>query len=220
MQTKNIKLNLRLKLTMTEKMDTTVGVATLDDAQGILNALKRNLIEIRGVDKISKKQRKDLEEEGFLRKEVDLEYYKELIEEPYTDIYIAKNKSGKIIGFASIHRKKYDIVKVRDVIGNLTFENEKAKDLLLNEEIEFAYLDQISILPEYKRKGIGTIIFQEALSILDVPIVAFVVEEPIFNKASVYWHEHNGFILEAISDGEYKGESFKFLIYVNWNSIK
>ena len=203
---------------MTEKIDISVGVATIKDAQGILNALKQNLIEIRDIDEISKKQRKELEEEGFLRKEVDIEYYKKLIEAPYTDIYVAKNNAGTIIGFASIHRKKYDIIKVRDVIGNLSFENERTKDLLLKKEIEFAYLDQVGILPKYKRKGVGTIIFQEALLKLDAPVVAFIVEKTIFNKASVYWHEHNGFKLEAISDGEYKGKSFKFLIYINWNS--
>jgi ribosomal protein S18 acetylase RimI-like enzyme len=201
-------------------MDISVGIATTEDAQGILNALKQNLIEIRDIDEISKKQRKELEETGFLRKEVDLEYYIKLIEDPNTDIYSAKNNAGTIIGFASIHRKKYDIIKVRDVVGNLSFENERAKDLLLNDEIEFAYLDQVSILPEYKRKGVGTVIFQEALLKLDVPVVAFIVEKPIFNKASVYWHEHNGFTLEAISDGEYKGKSFKFLIYVCWNTPK
>ncbi len=203
---------------MTNRIVFDVEVATIADAQGILNALKQNLIEIRDVDNISRKQRRELEEEGFLRKEVDIEYYNELIEEPYTDIYIAKNKTGTVIGFASIHRKKGDIVKVRDVIGNLTFENERAKDLLLNEEVEFAYLDQVSILPEYKRKGVGTVIFEKALSTLNTPVVAFIVEEPIFNKASAYWHEHNGFTLEAISGGKYKGKSFKFLIYVNWNS--
>jgi len=196
----------------------TVQIASLDDSSGIHQALKQNLIEIRDVNKISKKQRKELEEEGFLRKEVDVEYYKKLIEAPYTDIYVAKNNTGTIIGFASIHRKKYDIIKVRDVVGNLSFENEKTKDLLLNEEIEFAYLDQVSISPEYKRKGVGTVIFQEALLKLDAPVVAFIVEKPIFNKASVHWHEHNGFKLEAISDGDYKGKSFKFLIYINWNT--
>jgi len=199
-------------------MDISVGIATTEDAQGILNALKQNLIEIRDIDEISKKQRKRLEERGFLRKEVDLEYYIKLIEDPNTDIYNAKNNTGIIIGFASIHRKKYDIIKVRDVVGNLSFENERTKDLLLNDEIEFAYLDQVSILPEYKRNGVGSVIFQEALLKLDAPVVAFIVERPIFNKASVYWHEHNGFTLEAISDGDYKGKSFKFLIYVNWNS--
>jgi len=203
---------------MTEKIDINIGVATIEDAQGILNALKQNLIEIKDVDEISKKQRKELEEAGFLRKEVDIEYYKILIEDPNTEIYVAKNNTRRIIGFASIHRKKYNIIKVRDVIGNLSFENERTKDLLLNEEIEFAYLDQVSILPEYKRKGVGTVIFQEALLKLDAPVVAFIVEKPLFNKASVYWHEHNGFTLEAISDGDYKGKSFKFLIYVNWNN--
>jgi len=195
-----------------------VQIAHVEDVSGIHYALTQNLIEIRNVDEISKKQRKELEEEGFLRKEVDIEYYKKLIEDPYIDIYIAKNNTGIIIGFASIHRKNYDIIKVRDVVGNLSFENERTRDLLLNVDIEFAYLDQVSILPEYKRKGVGTVIFQKALLKLDTPVVAFVVEKPLFNKASVYWHEHNGFILEAISDGDYKGKSFKFLIYINWNN--
>ncbi|MHA2287639.1 MAG: GNAT family N-acetyltransferase [Promethearchaeota archaeon] len=199
-------------------MDMNVGIATIEDAQGVLNALKRNLIEIRNVDEIPNKQRKELEEKGFLRKEVELEYYTGLIKDPKIDIHIAKNKEGTVIGFASIHRKKYNIVKVRDVIGNLSCDSERTKDLLLDENIEFAYLDQISILPEFKRKGVGTVIFQKALLKLGVPVVAFIVEKPIFNKASVYWHEHNGFTLEAISDGEYKGKSFKFLIYINWNT--
>jgi len=194
-----------------------VQIASIEDAEGILIALKQNLIEIRDVDEISQKHRKKLEDEGFLRKEVDIDYYRTLIEDPYIDIYVAKNNAGTIIGFASIHRKKFDIIKVRDVVGNLTFENEGTKELLLNEDIEFAYLDQVSILPEYKRRGVGTVIFQKALLQLDTPIVAFIVEKPIYNKASVYWHERNGFKLEAISDGEYKGKSFKFLIYVNWN---
>ena len=198
-------------------MKPTVKVASLEDAEGILNALKQNLIEIREVDEISQKQRKKLEVEGFLRKEVPVEYYQELIENPDIDIYIAKNDAGKIIGFISIHRKKFNIVKVRDVIGKLSFENKKTNDLLLNEKTEFAYLDQVSILPEYKRKGVGTTMYQEALLKITTPIVAFIVEKPIFNKASVYWHEHNGFELSAMSDGEYKGKAFKFQIFIHWN---
>lgn len=198
-------------------MKSNIKIATEEDAEGILNALKQNLFEIRDVDEISEQKRKKLEEEGFLRKEVDIDYYKKLIADRDIDIYIAVGNEGKIIGFASIHIKKYNIVKVRDVIGNLSFENNKTKDLLLNEKTEFAYLDQISILPEYKRKGIGTTIFQEVLQKINAPIVAFIVEQPIFNKASVYWHEHNGFEFSAISDGEYKGKSFKFQIFIHWN---
>ena len=198
-------------------MKPTVKIASLEDAEGILNALKQNLIEIRDVDDIPQKQVKKLEEKGFLRKEVPIEYYQELIEDPDIDIYIAENEAGNTIGFISIHRNKYNIVKVRDVIGNLSFENKKAKDLLLNENTEFAYLDQVSILPEYKRKGVGTTMYQEALLKITTPVVAFIVEKPIFNKASVYWHEHNGFELSAMSDGEYKGKAFKFQIFIHWN---
>ncbi len=195
-----------------------IQIASLDDVSGVHQALMQNLIEIRDVDKIKEEQRESLENKGFLRKEVDKKYYKKLIENPYVDIYIAKEVNGAIIGFASIHKHIYNVRKVRDVIGKLITENIKARELLLNEDKEFAYLDQISILPKYQRKGIGTRIFKKALGDLNTPIVAFIVEKPIFNKASVYWHEHNGFKREAISDGEYKGESFKFLIYINWNN--
>jgi ribosomal protein S18 acetylase RimI-like enzyme len=208
---------LEKKSNLTGKIDINVEIATLDDAQGILNALKQNLIEIREVDDLSKNRRRELEEEGFLRKEVDIEYYINLIEDPDVDIFVAKNSKGIIIGFASIHRNKFEIKKVRDVVGNLSFENEKTKNLLLNENIKFAYLDQISILPKYKRNGIGTMIFQNALLKLDAPIAAFIVEKPLFNKASLYWHQQNGFEFSAISDGEYKGKSFKFQIFIHWN---
>ena len=194
-----------------------VEIASIEDAEGVLNALYQNLIEIRDVDEISQKQRKKLEVEGFLRKEEPLEYYQELINDPEIDIYISRNREKLIIGYVTIYNKKYNIVKVRDVIGNLSFENKKTKDLLLNENTEFAYLDQVSILPEYKRKGVGTSLYQEALLKITTPVVAFIVEKPIFNKASVYWHEHNGFEFSAISDGEYKGKMFKFQIFVHWN---
>ncbi len=202
---------------MTEKIDINIGLASLEDAAGIHNALKQNLIEIREFNKIPKKQRKNLENHGFLRKEVEIEYYHKLIEDPDTDIYIAKNRNGHIIGFASIHRKKYNIIKVRDVIGELSFESSRTEELLLNENTEFAYLDQISIFPKFKRKGVGTAIFKRALSHLDTPVVAFIVEKPLFNKASLDWHKYLGFEFSAISGGEYKAKAFKFQILIHWN---
>ena len=202
---------------MTQKLTINVVNASLEDASGIHNALKQNLVEIRDIDEIKKKERKELEDKGFLRKEVGIEYYENLIKDSDTQIYVAKDNGGNIIGFASVHRKKYDIIKVRDVIGNLSFEDDRTKELLLNENTEFTYLDQISILPEYKRKGVGTAIFKKVLIELDTPIVAFIVEKPLFNKASIYWHENNGFEFSAISDGEYKGKTFKFQIFVHWN---
>jgi len=202
---------------MREKIDINIGLASLEDAAGIHNALKQNLIEISEFNKISKKQRDNLENHGFLRKEVEIEYYQKLIEDPDTDIYIAKNNNRNIIGFASIHKKKYNIIKVRDVIGELSFENSRTEDLLLNENTEFAYLDQISILPKYKRKGVGTALFKRALLHLDTPVVAFIVEQPLFNKASLDWHKYIGFEYSATSGGEYKEKAFKFQILIHWN---
>ena len=125
---------------MIQKSTIYIEIANRKDVEEIINVLKQNLIKIRDIEEISKEKRKKLEKEGFLRREVDVEYYTKLIDDPDAEIYVAKNNDKKIIGFASIHRRKYDIVRLRDVIGDLFFEDEKTKDLLLNENIEFAYL--------------------------------------------------------------------------------
>jgi len=204
-------------INMTQNFNIEILIANLKDASGIDKALKQNLIEIRDFDEITKKQKKELEDQGFLRKEAGIEYYQSLINDPNTSIYIAKDNNGNIVGFASLYKKRFNIIKVRDVLGNLTFEDDRIKELLLNEDTEFAYLDQISILPQYKRKGVGSAIFKKALMEVDTPIVAFIVEKPLFNKASVYWHEYNGFDFSGISEGEYRGKAFKFQIFIHWN---
>ena len=191
-------------------IDVIIEIASIEDVSGIYNALKQNLIEIKDFNQISEEQRAYLNKHGFLRKEVKQEFYEKLIKDALSEIYVAKDQKGTIVGFASIYKKKHNIANFRSTLDNLYTEDPKIKELLTSEKKEFAYLDQVSILPQFKRKGVGTIIFQKALSTLTTPVVAFIVEKPIFNKASAYWHEHNGFVLEAISGGEYKGESFKF----------
>ena len=194
-----------------------VEVASLEDAPGVYSALKQNLIEIRDFDKIPKKQRIYLKDHGFLRKEVDVEYYERLIEDPNTDIYVAKNKSGDIIAFASIHKNKFNIYNFRTTLDNLYVDNKKIKELLTDEETKFVYLDQISVFLEYKRKGVATTILKKILTDVNLPIVAFIVDLPLANKASSYWHENNNFELGATCDGEYKGKKFQWSIYIHWN---
>ena len=208
---------MRMKKSMSNNVNVTIEIATLDDAPGIHKALKENLIEIHDFDQITEKQLKELEENGFLRKEVDVNYYENLIKDLNTDIYVAKTDDGLIVGFASLHKKKYNVFNFRSVLDNLYVDDDITRDLLIGKDKEFVYFDQISIIPEYKRKGIGSAIINKILSDVDKPIVAFIVEVPLTNKASIYWHERNGFELGAKSDGEYKGKIFKFVIYVNWN---
>ncbi len=194
-----------------------IEIASLEDAPGVYNALKQNLIEIRDFDKIPKKQRKYLETHGFLRKEVDVTYYEQLIEDPYIDIYVAKNNSGDILAFASIYKDKFNIYNFRTTLDNLYTDDEDIKELLTTEETKFAYLDQISVIPKFKRKGVGTDILKKILTDSEVPIVAFIVDAPLANKASALWHEYNDFKLEATCDGEYKGKKFLWSIYIHWN---
>ncbi|MFX1410969.1 MAG: GNAT family N-acetyltransferase [Promethearchaeota archaeon] len=203
---------------MTQKFNITIGIARLEDAPDVYNALKQNLIEISDFDKIPNKQRKYLENHGFLRKEVDVKYYEQLIEDSNTDIYIAKNDKGQIIAFASIHKNKSNIYNFRTNLDNLYTDDEKVKELLTLEETKFAYLDQISVIPEFKRKGVGTAIFKKIIANLDVPIIAFIVEAPLANKASGLWHEYNEFEIGATCDGVYKGKKFQWSIYIHWNN--
>ncbi|MHA1320676.1 MAG: hypothetical protein ACTSQ1_12820, partial [Promethearchaeota archaeon] len=61
-----------------QKTNIIVQIANINDVSGIHNALKQNLIEIRDFNKMTKEQRVVLEEKGFLRKEVDKNYYNNL----------------------------------------------------------------------------------------------------------------------------------------------
>ncbi|MFW9867425.1 MAG: GNAT family N-acetyltransferase [Candidatus Thorarchaeota archaeon] len=193
-----------------------VTIANINDALGVYYALKQNLVEIQDFDKIPKKQRKILENEGFLRKEVDIEYLQNLIEDRKTNIYVAKNDEGKIIGFASIHKDKFNIFNFRSTLDNLYVDDPEVEALLISEEKKFNYLEQISILPGHKRKGIGTALLVEIIANSKLPIVAFIVDAPLANIPSAHWHKYNGFELKATCDGEYKGKKFIWSIYIHF----
>jgi len=194
-----------------------VEIADISDVDGILTALKANLVEIEDVEKISESKRKDLERNGFLRKEVDMQYYQKLIQNRSTDIYIAKSNQGKILGFASIHKEQDNIKKLRPTLKNLFIDNQDTRDLLIKKRNHFTYLDQISILTEYKRIGIASALIKAIIENTICPIVAFIVKKPLYNKASALWHESNSFILVGTADGHYKGKYFQWCIYIHWN---
>jgi GNAT superfamily N-acetyltransferase len=192
-------------------------LASIKDASGIHNVLMKNLVEIEDFDRLSKEERNNLEENGFLRKKVDAEYYKHLIEDPTVDVYIAKYNNKKVIGFATIHKDETDVKSVRDTPISLQIDDDLTMELLTSKNKKFAYLDQISIIPKFQRKKIGTAILNKALEELEDPIISFIVKVPIANKASAYWHEQNGFILTATCDGAYKEKIFEWWIYIHWN---
>lgn len=192
-------------------------MASIKDAGDIHNILMKNLVEIEDFDNLSKEERSNLEENGFLRKNVDVEYYKHLIDDPTVDVYIAKYKNKDIIGFATLHKDETDVKSVRDTTISLHIEDDLTKELLTSKNKKFAYLDQIGIIPKFQRKKIGTAILNKALEELEDPIVAFIVKVPITNKASAFWHEQNGFTLAATCNGAYKGKTFEWWIYIHWN---
>lgn len=192
-----------------------VSVADPSDAEGIYKALKSNLVEIKDVDSLSEDQIRDLEQKGFLRKEVDIQYYRKLIKDRKTDIYIAKSKDWGILGFASIHKEQVNIYELRCTLETLDIKNPDYKDLLVNEKTKFIYLDQISVLNEYKRIGIASKLMKAILKDNLEPIVAFIVKKPLNNKASALWHEYNSFELIGTADGRYKSKQFQWNIYIH-----
>lgn len=208
---------MNIKEKSLKNLGITICLADLQDAEGVYTALLHNLVEIDDFNKLSAEKRKKLEEDGFLRKKVDVEYYKDLIKNPTVDVYIAKNKNGEICGFATLHKNEYDVKNVRDTPINLQIDDVLTEELLTSKINKFTYLDQISIIPKYQRKGIGAAILNKALEELKDPMVSFIVKVPLANKASAYWHEKNGFKLAATCNGTYKGVTFEWLIYIHWN---
>jgi GNAT superfamily N-acetyltransferase len=196
-------------------MNLKVSKAVSADSKGIHEALLKNLIKIESFDEISESRKKILKKEGFLRKEVQEKYYSDLIRDPGCEIYVAKDSAGKIIGFASFHLNKSDIWSVRSTLSNLYVDDDEDLRILTDKNTYFIYLDQISVIPSYKRKGIGSAIFKEASSILKDPIISFVVKLPLANSASIYWHERNGFKTIGTSDGFYKGKKLETWIFLH-----
>ena len=102
-----------------------VELAKENDAQGIHDVLLENLIEIENIDDISSSHRTKLEKQGFLRKEVGIDYYKKLIQDESIKIYVARDHSGIIIGFGSIHENQHDVRQFRSTLDNICTDNKR-----------------------------------------------------------------------------------------------
>ncbi len=185
----------------------------MEDSKNIHNLLLKNLVEIQDVKELTLIQRRKLETEGFLRKEVSEEYYAGLIKDPDVDIYIAQN-NGEIIGFATFHLKKSDVRIFRTTLKNLDIRNIEILQLLTMADQTFVYLDQVSIDPKYQRQGVGKAIMQHVIPLMITPIVSFIVKKPLANLASSKWHTNVGFKLIGLADGAYKNTSFEWEIYL------
>ncbi len=184
------------------------------DSQGIHKILLKNLIEVKNVNSLTSKEKEMLTEHGFLRKEVPESYYLELIKNPEVDIYIAKNSSNEIIGFATFHLNKADIRRFRSSVDKIDTNRPENLDLLTDSYKKFIYLDQIAVDPKLHRNGIGKLIFQTAQQNFTDPVVSFIVKTPLDNVASAKWHEKVGFAHIATVDGKYKDTKFNWWVYL------
>ena len=184
------------------------------DIQGIHKILLKNLIEVKNVNSLTSKEKEMLKEHGFLRKEVPESYYLELIKNPEVDIYIAKNSSNEIIGFATFHLNKADIRRFRSSVDKIDTNRPEDLDLLTDSYKKFIYLDQIAVDPKLHRNGIGMLIFQTAQQNFTDPVVSFIVKTPLDNVASAKWHEKVGFTHIATVDGKYKDTKFNWWVYL------
>jgi len=191
-----------------------VSKASEEDSPGIHKILLKNLIEIKDVNSLTPKEKDLLKDHGFLRKEVPESYYLGLIKDPEVDIYIAKNKSKEIIGFATFHLNKADIRKFRSSVDKIDTDKPENLDLLTNSKKKFIYLDQIAVNPKFHRNGIGKLIFQNAQQNFTKPVVSFIVKAPLDNLASAKWHEKVGFTKIVAVEGKYKETRFKWWVYL------
>lgn len=192
-------------------------LATLEDVPQIHNILIQNLFDVKTTENLTEERRQLFEESGFLRKEVPERFYSELISNEDSTIFVVKNDKSQILGFASIYPRKSNVYDFRSSLVNLFGETSEIEDFLTMPDSEFLYLDQIAVLPEYRRNGIASKLFETTLSSTHFPIVAFVVTKPLMNKASIQWHKNNGFEYAGRADGSYKGIILEWDIYIHWN---
>ena len=192
--------------------DLIIKIATLNDVNGIHFVLNQNLVKIKNINELPDEKRKDLEDRGFLRKQVDVEFYKDLIERDKTEIYIAQDNNN-IIGFASIYKNQNNIRKIRDTSIILHINEKKDEALLIDKELNFVYLDQLSVIPDYQHKGVATAILNKILEHISDPIISFIVKVPLANNASEKWHIFNNFKSIGTAEGIYKEKSFLWNVY-------
>jgi ribosomal protein S18 acetylase RimI-like enzyme len=205
-----------------------VVLGTIDDVPAIHSILKRSLLDVQDIDELSTEGRNYFENRGFLRKEVPPSFYRNLIDNKNSAIYVAKEEKGVdeqqkiekdlsnsiILGFASIYKSKSNVYEFRSTLKDLFPKTKEIEDLLTNPSSSFLYLDQIAVLPEYRRKNVASYLLRAILEDTNLPIVAFIVIKPLINKASIRWHESKGFKLAATCDGEYRDEKLEWNIYI------
>lgn len=129
-------------------------------------------------------------------------------------VYVGKDKE-EIVGFASIYRGKYNVWNFQSTLKNLYNHDKDKEKLLTDEETEFAYLDQVSVIPDYKRKGVGRAKINKIFEDFSIPIVSFIVMKPLANIASAKWHESIGFKIDGTADSNYKGKLFEWRVYIH-----
>ncbi|MBY9007475.1 MAG: GNAT family N-acetyltransferase [Candidatus Lokiarchaeota archaeon] len=190
-----------------------IRIANLDDAEKIIFVLKANLVQVNNINELTKEKKAEIENKGFLRKEVPLQFYKKLIEDKNKEIYIASDNDD-IIGFASIYKNQNNILKIRDTSIILNIKVKKDESILIDDDLYFIYLDQISVIPDYQHKGIATSILNKIIQNNKDPIVSFVVNLPLKNNASDLWHTYNNFKLIGTAEGNYKNVDFLWNIYM------
>lgn len=123
-------------------------------------------------------------------------------------ILVSMDKSRKLLaGYILLISTDEIKEEVKGYSKDVLFEDSKYEKIFNSGN--FTYLLQIAVDKAYQNQGIGSNILKTAYSLIDVPIISFIVKKPIRNVPSLYTHLKNGF--EYI--GDYIGDYAQFKDY-------
>ncbi|MHA1728635.1 MAG: GNAT family N-acetyltransferase [Promethearchaeota archaeon] len=186
-----------------------------NDFKEINKIMKELLLTPKMLEKMDDETRKRYSYSGFVIGVHSLEVIKKWINIKENFVYVVESMNKdkiqrKVTGYALVLGTPAFIKNVQKYAEDVQFIDVDAKNTI--EQGNFVYLIQIAIKKEFQNKKIGSKLFRFIKENIQVPIVSFVIKNPLLNKPSLYTHLKNGYQFFGYYSGPYDN-------FLNYRSV-
>lgn len=142
------------------------------------------------------------EDDGFIIGDHSVEDFSNWIASADDKIYIAiDEETQKIVGYAVLLDNEDTRSRISNYAKNMEIIVPKFEKIVKNDN--YVYLIQIAFSSGYQKQGLGSQLMRFIILKESKPIISYVMEKPLLNKPSIYFHLKNGFIVVGHYLGEY-----------------